>query len=283
MSEEVEGGGVSGPERNGTGADPVAVSLALGGASQAQADAFLEDQRSLIADQKNLVRLQAKELAHELRLRHWSLQLRHASAILKFALEVSAALIGRAVAGIIAAARWNAAHADGLVIESFSVPPDLAQRGLTGQVVAGQVLDRLAEINQATISARTGKSYAANWGDDIKVEIPDTGVSVAEAYRFLRGWLGHESHISGAVWREPEGIVITAHAKGKSVTVAGPEADIGGQIRKAAEAVFGLAEPYRYGIYLSSHGRNAEAIAVFRQQVASGSATDRSWGLVGLA
>ena len=87
MSEEVEGGGVSGPEGNGTGADPVAVSLALGGASQAQADAFLEDQRSLIADQKNLVRLQAKELAHELRLRHWSLQLRHASAILKFVNE----------------------------------------------------------------------------------------------------------------------------------------------------------------------------------------------------
>jgi tetratricopeptide (TPR) repeat protein len=283
MSEEVEGGGVSGPEGNGTGADPVAVSLALGGASQAQADAFLEDQRSLIADQKNLVRLQAKELAHELRLRHWSLQLRHASAILKFALEVSAALIGLAVAGIIAAALWNAAHADGLVIESFSVPPDLAQRGLTGQVVAGQVLDRLAEINQATNSVRTGKSYAANWGDDIKVEIPDTGISVAEVYRFLRRWLGHESHISGAVWHGQGGIVITVRSEGHSITVTGPEADLDGPIRKTAEAVFGLAEPYRYAVYLVTHGRAAESITVARQLAASTTPADRAWGLLALS
>src|SRR5689334_24323465 len=43
-------------------------------------------------------------------------------------------------------------RSDGLVIESFSVPPDLAERGLTGQVVAGELLDRLTELNQATIS-----------------------------------------------------------------------------------------------------------------------------------
>ncbi len=282
MSEEIEGAG-TGPDGNGVSADPVAVSLALGGASQAQADAFLQDQRSLIADQKNLVRLQAKELAHELRLRHWSLQLRHASAILKFALEVSAALIGLAVAGIIAAALWNAAHSDGLVIESFSVPPDLAQRGLTGQVVAGQVLDRLAEITQATNSMRTGKSYAASTGDDIKVEIPDTGVSVAEVYRFLRRWLGHESHISGAVWRDQGGITITARSEGHSITVTGPEADLDGQIRKLAEAVYGLAEPYRYAVYLASHHRTAEAIAVARQLAASTTPTDRAWGLLALS
>ena len=104
------------------------------------------------------------------------------------------------------------------------------------------------------------------------MEIPDTGISVGQAYRFLRRWLGHESHISGAVWHNQSGIVITARIEGKSVTVTGPDTDIGSQIRKAAEAVFGLAEPYRYGVYLSFQGRSAEADAVFRQQAASGSA-----------
>jgi tetratricopeptide (TPR) repeat protein len=275
VSEETTGA-ESASEGPGAGAGPVAVALALGGADREEANAFLRKQARL-AD------LQAKELAHELELRHWSMLVRHLSGLLKLTLEVGLAVAAIALASFLGAALWNAAHADGLVIESFSVPPDLAERGLTGQVIAGELLDRLTEINQSTLSARTGKSYAASWGDEIKVEIPETGISVAEAYRFLRRWLGHESHISGAVWHSQGGIVITARSDGKSVTVTGPDADIGGQIQKAAEAVFGLAEPYRYGVYILRHGRNAEAIAAFRQQAAAGPAEDRAWGLTGLA
>jgi Flp pilus assembly protein TadD len=271
MSDETEVAESGGPSI-GSGS---AVALALAGASRAKADTFLEEQT-------RLARLQAQELSHELGLRHWSLWVRHASSVLKLTLEIGLAVVALGLASFIAAGIWNAAHSDGLVIESFSVPPDLAQRGLTGQVVAGQVLDRLAEINQTTVSVHTGKSYAASWGDDIKVEIPDTGVSVAEAYRFLRRWLGHESHLSGAVWRGQGGIVITARTDGRSITVTGPEADLDGQIRKAAEAVFGLAEPYRYAIYLSTHGRDAEAIPVARQLAASNAPADRAWGLLAL-
>jgi tetratricopeptide (TPR) repeat protein len=282
VSEELEGA-ESAPVDRPASVDPVAVALALGGASQAQADAFLKKQETFIDDQRRLVALQAKELAHELELRHWSLWVHHLSGLLKLTLEVGLAVAAVALACFLGAAVWNAAHAEGLVIESFSVPPDLAQRGLTGEVIAGELLDRLTELNQATISSRSGKSYAASWGDEIKVEIPDTGISVGQAYRFLRRWLGHESHISGAVWHNQSGIVFTARTEGKSVTVTGPDSDIGSQIRKAAEAVFGLAEPYRYGVYLSFQGRSAEANAVFRQQAASGSAVDRAWGLIGLA
>jgi tetratricopeptide (TPR) repeat protein len=282
MSEEIERAD-SAPEGRGPSVDPVAVALALGGARPEDAKAFLEKQSHLADEQIALTRLQAKELAHELKLRHWSLLVRHLSGLLKLTLEVGLAVAAVALASFLGAALWNAAHADGLVIESFSVPPDLAERGLTGQVIAGELLDRLTEINQSTLSARTGKSYAANWGDEIKVEIPETGISVAEAYRFLRRWLGHESHISGAVWHSQGGIVITARTDGRSVTVGGPEADIGGQIQKAAEAVFSLAEPYRYGVYLISQRRYAEAIAVFRHQAAGGPAEDRAWGLVGLS
>jgi tetratricopeptide (TPR) repeat protein len=272
MSDKAEAAESGGPS---IGSGP-AVALALTGASRARADTFLEEQT-------RLARLQAQELSHELGLRHWSLWVRHASSVLKLTLEIGLAVVALGLAGFIAAAVWNAAHSDGLVIESFSVPPDLAQRGLTGQVVAGQVLDRLADINQATNSVHSGKSYAASWGDDVKVEIPDTGVSVGEAYRFLRRWLGHESHISGAVWRGQSGIVIAARSEGHSITVTGPEADLDGQIRKVAEAVFGLAEPYRYAIYLVSHGRAAEAVPVARQLAASATPADRAWGLLALS
>ena len=58
MAEEVEGGQRC--EASG-GVDPAAVTLALGGASREEADAFLKDQRRLI-------HVQAQELAHELSL-----------------------------------------------------------------------------------------------------------------------------------------------------------------------------------------------------------------------
>jgi tetratricopeptide (TPR) repeat protein len=282
VSEETEGQD-TGAEASGTGVDPAAVALALGGASREDAGAFLEKQSILADAQTRLATLQAQELAHELGLRHWSLRVRHASGLLKLGLELCAGLLLLAAVVGVCAMVWNAAHADGLVIESFSVPPDMAQRGLTGQVVAGEILDRLTEIQTATVSSRTGKSYAGGWGDDIKVEIPETGVSIGEAYRFLRRWLGHENHVSGSVWRDQGDIVISVHREDKSVTVKGPESGFEDQLRRAAEGVFNLAEPYRYAVYLTSHGREAEGVAVFRGMIADGSPSDRAWGYVGLA
>ena len=55
-------------------------------------------------------------------------------------------------------------------------------------------------MQNATTSSRPPQSYASNWGNDLKVEIPETGVSIGELHRFLRDWLGHDTHISGEVW-----------------------------------------------------------------------------------
>ena len=284
MSEEVEGQD-TGTEAIAGGADPAAVALALGGASREDANAFLQDQRSLIADQKDLVRLQAKELAHELRLRHWSLQLRHASAILKFMLEVSAALIGVALACFIGAAVWNAAHADGLVIESFSVPPDMAARGLTGQVVASQLLDRLGVV-QSSIPGitRPGRAASGSWGDDIKVEIPETGISVGEAWRFMRRWLGHETTVAGEVVRTQDGIAVTVRVDGRDgATYAGPEAGLDALTSKAADHVIAVTQPALYGTYLMTLDvpRVAEAQAVLARAAGDTSRSPleraRSW------
>ena len=72
----------------------------------------------------------------------------------------------------------------------------MAARGLTGQVVAARLLDRLSQMQTETVSNRAASSYANNWGDDIKVEIPETGVSIGQLYDYLRRWLGHETRIS---------------------------------------------------------------------------------------
>ena len=289
MAEETEGQD-TGAEAAASGVDPAAVALALNAANidpsiAEDARAFLRKQSALIDDQRKLVQLQARELSHELGLRHWSLWVRHASGLLKLALELSVGLLLLFAVTAIGVMVWNAAHADGLIIESFSVPPDLAAKGLTGQVVATQMLDKLTAMQNATGSTRPAQSYANNWGDDLKVEIPDTGVSIGEAYRFLRGWLGHETHVTGEVYRTATGIAVTARS-GVDVgaTYTGPENDLDVLVQKAAEHVYGITQPFRYANYLfRAAGRIEEARTVLTTLTSDPNPPEQAWAWFGLA
>jgi hypothetical protein len=62
----------------------------------------------------------------------------------------------------------RAARSDALVVQPFDVPPALEAKGLTGKVVATQVLDKLAELQVQSESTRPAASYATNWGDELK-------------------------------------------------------------------------------------------------------------------
>src|SRR5665213_2241413 len=181
-----------------------AVALALDGAtakpelSEAIA-AFLKEQRKLMVEQREQLRDQVKRLKLGIIDQRFSI-----------ALKAMTAVIGFAVAGALALMVWNAAGSGGLVIEPFSVPPDLAARGLTGQVVASKLLDRLVAMQQQTDSQRDPATYTNYWGDDVKVEIPSTGVSIGELERFLREKLGHPTHITGEIVRDDQGLSLTA-------------------------------------------------------------------------
>ncbi|MGD0142311.1 MAG: hypothetical protein ABSC92_04065 [Rhizomicrobium sp.] len=256
----------------------------LGAVSRQSAEEFIAEQKKVAQKQQMLLDLQAHELKHELSLRHWSLRVHHVSDVMKVSFEIAVALIMIAVALFIGGAVWSAAHDDGLVIQAFSVPPDLAARGMTGEVVAGRMLDRLSDLQAQTESMRNPGSYTNNWGNDIKVQIPDTGVSVGEFNRYLHQWLGHETNITGDVVRTANGLTVTARAgsdAGDSFT--GPEADLDSLLRRASEAVYARTQPYRYGTFLYEHDKLLPAMAVFAGDTQSGSAEERAWANVGWA
>src|SRR5207342_1000035 len=106
---------------------------------------------------------------------------------------------------------------------------------------------RLAALQTQTVSNRAASSYAYNWGDDIKVQIPQTGVSFGEANRLLREWLGHETHITGEIYRTESGLAVTARTNGRvSPTFSGPERELAQLIDQTAQAVYRQTQPYRY-------------------------------------
>ena len=185
MSEETEGQD-TGAEAVAGGVDPAAVALALNGASREDAGAFLKDQRALIADQRHHLHEQLKQL-----------KLGIFSQRISIALKGLTALVGLMAVIALGVAVWNASQADGLVVEAFSVPPSLAASGLSGDAVSLDITDRVNTIrdNVNGRSLAASRSARQEGGDEVKVEIPETGVSLMQAWRYLKLWLGDERHV----------------------------------------------------------------------------------------
>jgi tetratricopeptide (TPR) repeat protein len=266
------------------GSEPVSPAAAFAiGARKGRArgdpefDAFLRKQSRLIDLQTEHLHEQRELVLSRLRWGRFSDRMRAL-------LQVLTATVGLAVAATVGVMAWQAHKDHGVVIEAFSVPPDLAQRGLTGQVVASELLDRLSDLQAGTVTARPASSYASDWGDDIKVEIPETGVSIGQLNRYLRQWLGSETRITGAVVRTASGLAVTARAGATSGRrFEGAEADLDKLVGQAAEALYAQTQPYRYAVWLSTQGRQGEALALYARLARSGPPEDRAWAYAGWA
>ena len=135
--------------------------------------------------------------------------------------------MGVAIVAGIAYLVWNAARSNEFIIDLFSVPPDLAEKGISGDELAGELVDHLLTMQAQTESFRAPQSYTDNFGENIKLEIPETGISLTELDRFLREKLGNEVHISGALFHTASGLKLTARAGAAAgVTVDGSENDL---------------------------------------------------------
>ncbi len=253
-----------------------AVALALDGASSRPElshaiAAFLKEQRRLMEEQREQLRDQVRRL-----------QLSIIDQRFSIALKAMTAVVGFVVAILFAIMVWNAYGSGGLVIEPFSVPPDLAARGLTSEVVAAKLLDQLTQMQKETSSQRAPQTFQNYWGQDIKVMIPDTGVSFGELDRFLNYKLGHATHVSGEIVRTASGIAITARTgPDGSGTVSGNENVLDPLMRNLAEQVYRLTQPYLYGAWLQDLGRAKDALPVFMAMATSGPEQERGWGYLG--
>jgi tetratricopeptide (TPR) repeat protein len=212
------------------------------------------------------------ELAH-LKTRRW--QDRAQLALL----AGTAALVLAGAAGLMAMT-FRAAGSRDIIVDPFSVTPELAARGLTGPVIAQHVLDELSAMDaraQSTTQAPAG--YRTARDEPIKIEIPETGVSLGDLDRYLRRWLGHETHVSGEIVRTAAGYELTSrYGDAEAAHQQGAE-DIRPLVHGAAEAVFLRARPLRYADYLTAQGRGGEALPILREEAQRGTSTHRALAL----
>lgn len=190
-----------------------------------------------------------------------------------FTLKVLTGAAGVAVAGALALMAWQASRADGVILDPFTVPPALAAEGVSGQVVAGQVLDELARLRAETVAPGEDRDYGDDWGRSIKLAIPTTGVSLGDLQDALRQWLGHETHISGEVYRTPAGLALRARIPGRpGLKVDGAADALEASAQTLARQIYRDTQPLRYAFWLIDHDdpAGAERIA---QPIAIGGAS----------
>ncbi len=151
----------------------------------------------------------------------------------------------------------------GLVVEDFTVPSDLAARGVTSQALAEDLASRVAAIRAFTNSHSLTYSsdVRADQASVLKVQIPETGISIDELERFLHRWLGHQTVVNGELLAGEDGsISLVLHIAGADpIVVSGSSADLNDLLQTAAEKAFAVFDPGNDVIYLDSKGRRAEA------------------------
>jgi tetratricopeptide (TPR) repeat protein len=249
----------------------------LGSASRGKADAFLERQTELSELQKENLRLENWKLQaeHAFELSH--IRFRRFSDYAKFSLEIAGFLVVLLIVCGLATMVWSATQDRDLVVDAFSVPPDVAQSGMTGGVLAGRVLDTFGRM-QASIGVSViqgANSYHAGSSEEVRVEIPETGISIGELNRYLRGWLGHETHVNGDLVRTTKGYALTTRAGGQpGVTI--DDTNINVLVEKAAEHVFAVVRPLRYLDWLEANKRMADALVAVAPLTKVGDAHDRA-------
>jgi hypothetical protein len=180
---------------------------------------------------------------------------------------------------------WSASQADGLVIKPFSVPPALAERGVTGETVARGLMDRISAMASTARSGETQRQVAADTGDGIKIEIPETGLSLSQVDQWLVDKLGHERRVSGEVVLRPDGALLLIARSGSDPLPdqTGQEADLSALLQKTAEALYAREQPESYANYLRNQKRWQDGVAFSRTRIASRTPTEKARGYAWLA
>lgn len=276
MSDEEMSAGAPYPEE-APGANTqaaIATALALSAnASSAEAKAYLREQAELTRKHLVLAELEVDFAAEEDRFEVSHYRFRQYSDYAKLTMQVAVGFVVLLIVSALVAMVWNAARDRDLVVEAFSVPPEIAQTGMTGTVLATRVLDRYGALQASidgTLQAAASTRSASK--DDIRVQIPETGVSLGDVNRYLRGWLGNETHITGDVVNTDDALALTVrYGNAPGVTFTGKPGELDALVTKASEHIFKAAVPFRYIEYLLNERRYDEAESLIRQRVTTGS------------
>jgi tetratricopeptide (TPR) repeat protein len=227
------------------------------------AEAFLQEQTRLLQTQREEIAEQRTLRLSHLRSQSREGKIRRVGQRIRVGMQAFTVLILSVIACGVLVMLYDAFTSRTVVVDAFKAPSGLASRGLTGDVVASGVLDALQKLQDATRSGGTGLSAHGAWAGDVKIEVPETGVSIGEINRLLHQRFGHDLHIDGdLVQTDTGGLALTVRGDGvPASTFTAAAGDLDKLTTQAAEYVYGRSQPREYAAYLEGANRDKDTLA----------------------
>jgi tetratricopeptide (TPR) repeat protein len=257
----------AGAERGVAAADAVALTVAM---DAAKYDPELARKAgNYLGEQHVLVKLQIKHFDEEHRLAIAAAKRKRFADRIRNTISAGVLLI---VLLALLGFAWmlsDAVSSRQVVIAPFDIGPGLATRDVSGKIVAAGVLDELIRLQAATRSSTQKTKLANAWEGEIKIEVPQTGLSIGEITRALRERFGHDIQIDGDLMETPaQGLALTVRGSGVAPkTFTGNSTQLEKLTQDASEYIYGQSRPALWAAYLTTNGRYAEAIAFARTAI----------------
>lgn len=251
------------------------------------------DTSAFLKEQAHLLKLQSRQLHedHAPRLRHLhgqaeEIALRKFGMRMRVAFQVFVALAATVLGVGAAIMIRDAMTSHSVIVEAFDAPESFSHRGVTGIAIAASILDELKRVQSATRSSVAAKANLSSaWSSEVKVSVPETGISLTEISSLLKARFGHDVRISGTLIETVNGdIALTVRGDGMlAKTFTGKPGDLDQLVVGAAQYVYAQAQPVLWTIYLEGEGRYKEVLEFIKSRYSSVPPEDRpyllnSWG-----
>jgi tetratricopeptide (TPR) repeat protein len=241
---------------------------------------------AFLNDQSHLVKIQAKHLEeehaarlHYLRGQAREVDIRRFGLRLRVGFQLFIALVASVIGIGTAIMIHDAVTSRRVAVDPFDVAPNVAAQVPNGKIIAAGLLDELSRLQDATRSEIAGRDLSNAWESQVKLEVPETGISLGEISRLLRERFGADVHIDGDLIATPTGgLALTVRGNGvPPLTFSAPATDLANLTVQAATYVYSKSQPARWAYYLQTAGRNEEAIVFCRGALGSASKSDRPY------
>jgi tetratricopeptide (TPR) repeat protein len=240
---------------------------------------------AFLNDHSHLVKIQAKHLEeehaarlHNLRGQAREVDIRRFGLRLRVGFQLFIAFVATVIGIGAAIMLHDAVTSRRVAVDPFDIAPNVAAQVPSGRIIAAGLLDELSRLQDATRSEIVGRDLSSAWESQVKLEVPQTGISLGEISRLLRERFGADVHIDGDLVATPTGLALTVRGNGvPPLTLSAPATDLAKLTVQAAEYVYSKSQPARWAYYLQTAGRYEEAIAFCRGALSGASKGDRPY------
>jgi tetratricopeptide (TPR) repeat protein len=208
------------------------------------------------------------DVRHELHLLSHATKYNWINARLILLRNALIALSVLAVVVVTVVACYREAYRQTVSIAAFDVPEKLAERGITGQVVAKALFDELIKRRELVTTLESGELKGA-WAENrADVAIPEAKFTLQSVFRYLRYMTGNEIAIDGEIILDGGDATLKVRVAGKPPTVVkGELAAWQSLVGDLANGVLDVTQPAVLAAYMGIKAQTPEDLKALSKHI----------------